>query len=101
MTRSLVHLFAAGTLVLAGSLSGAVLAQTPMTEGEVRKVDKDNQKVTLKHGEIKNLEMPPMTMVFGVKDSGMLEKLNVGDKVQFRAASEGGKFVVTEIQTSK
>ena len=85
----------------AAVVASAALAQVPMTDGEVRKVDKENQTITLKHGEIKNLDMPPMTMVFGVKDAAMLDKLNAGDKIQFRAANEGGKFTVTEIQPAK
>ncbi|HSV50725.1 MAG TPA: copper-binding protein, partial [Burkholderiaceae bacterium] len=60
-----------------------------MTEAEVRKVDKDNKKITLKHGAIKNLDMPAMTMVFGVNDAAMLDKLQAGDKVQFKATNDG------------
>lgn len=70
---------------------------TDMTEGEVRKVDKEAGKLTLKHGEIKQLDMPPMTMVFSVKDKAMLDKLQPGDKVKFTAASEGGRFTITQI----
>lgn len=88
-------------MVIATGFGSAVYAQVPMTDGEVRKVDKDNQKITLKHGEIKNLDMPGMTMVFGVKDSSLLDKVKVGDKVQFRAENESGKFTVTEIQVAK
>jgi Cu(I)/Ag(I) efflux system periplasmic protein CusF len=101
MNIKLGRWIAGGTVAIAAFIALPVFAQVPMTEGEVRKVDKDNQKLTLKHGEIKNLDMPPMTMVFGVKDPSVLDKLNVGDKVQFLAASEAGKFVVTEIQPSK
>jgi Cu/Ag efflux protein CusF len=79
----------------------AQAASTDMTDGEVRKVDKENAKLTLKHGEIKNLDMPPMTMVFAVKDKAMLDKLQPGDKVRFRAANDGGKLTVTEIQPAK
>ena len=75
-------------------------AQATTTEGEVRKVDTAQRKITLKHGEIKNLDMPPMTMVFGVKDAAMLDKFKQGDKVRFRAASEDGKFTITEIQAA-
>ncbi len=96
--NKLIHRIAGFGLAMAASVA---LAQVPMTDGEVRKVDKENQKITLKHGEIKNLDMPPMTMVFGVKDAAMLDKLNTGDKIQFRAANEGGKFTVTEIQPAK
>jgi Cu/Ag efflux protein CusF len=72
-----------------------------MTDGEVRKINKDARKITLKHGEIKNLDMPGMTMVFQVKDSAMLEQVKVGDKVKFVAEKSGGALVVTEIQPAK
>ena len=72
-----------------------------MTDAEVRKVDKDNKKITLKHGEIKSLDMPAMTMVFGVKDAAMLDKLKVGDKIRFNANNDGGKMTVTEMQPAK
>ncbi len=68
--------------------------------GEVRKVDRDNQKITIKHGEIKSLDMPPMTMVFAVKDPAMLEAAKPGDKVRFGVAREDGKFVVTAIEVA-
>lgn len=72
-----------------------------LTDGEVRKVDKDARKITLKHGEIRNLDMPPMTMVFRVEDPAMLESVKAGDKVMFRAEKEGGQYVVTRIQPAK
>jgi Cu/Ag efflux protein CusF len=68
--------------------------------GEVRKVDRNNQKITIKHGEIKSLDMPPMTMVFTVKDPAMLEAAKPGDKVRFGVAREDGKFVVTAIEVA-
>mgnify|MGYP001627216822 CR=1 FL=1 len=92
---------ALGTAALAAVPSVAQPAATEMTEAEVRKVDKDNKKITLKHGEIKNLDMPPMTMVFNVADPAVLDQIKAGDKVRFRAASEGGKMTVTEIQAVK
>lgn len=64
----------------------------------MRKVDRDNKKITLKHGAIKNLDMPPMTMVFQVGDAAMLDQVKSGDKVRFKAAEAGGKYTVTEIQ---
>ena len=72
-----------------------------MTDGEVRKVDRDNKKITLKHGEIKSLQMPGMTMVFQVKDAAMLDMVKQGDKVRFKAEKAGGALVVTEIQPVK
>jgi Cu(I)/Ag(I) efflux system periplasmic protein CusF len=70
-----------------------------MTDGEVRKIDLAQGKVTLRHAEMKHLDMPPMTMVFLVKDKGLLTTIKAGDKVKFRAINDGGKFTVTDIQT--
>lgn len=69
-----------------------------MTKGVIRKIDKANKKITIKHGEIINLEMPGMTMVFQVKDPVLLDKVVIGDKVKFRAEKTGTAFVVTDIQ---
>ncbi|MBX9832441.1 Cu/Ag efflux protein CusF [Acidovorax sp. 69] len=76
-------------------------AAASMTDGEVRKIDKDTSKITIKHGEIKHLEMPGMTMVFNAKDKALLDKVQVGDKVSFMVVSEGGKMVVTAIEPAK
>ena len=73
-------------------------AASELIDGEVRKVDKEAAKLTLRHAEIKSMEMPPMTMVFVVKDKAMLDKVQVGDKVRFKAVIDAGKFTVTEIQ---
>ena len=72
-----------------------------LAEGEVRKVDKDAGKITLKHGPIPSLDMPGMTMVFRVKDAGMLNAVKRGDKVKFDAGKEGGQYVVTRIEQAK
>ncbi len=69
-----------------------------MAEAEVRKVDKDAKKVTLKHGPIKNLDMPPMTMVFQIKDTALLDKLAAGDKIMFTAEQQQGAYVVTAVE---
>lgn len=72
-----------------------------MTDGEIRKLDKDAKKVTIKHGEIKNLDMPGMTMVFRVKDPAVLDTFKVGDKVKFKAEKADGAIFATEIQVAK
>lgn len=80
---------------------GTVVAQasaTDMTDAEVRKVNKEGGTLTLKHGDIKNLDMPGMTMVFAVKDKAMLDKVKAGDKIKFKAVNDAGKFTVTEMQ---
>lgn len=72
-----------------------------MTDGEVRKVDKDARKLTIRHGPIKNLDMPAMTMVFQVKDPSLLDKVNTGDKIKFTAEKIGSAYTVTEIEAAK
>lgn len=72
-----------------------------MTEGEVRKVDKEQGKITLKHGEIKNLGMPGMTMIFRAKDKAMLDHLKEGDKVRFTADNIDNQLTVTKIEATK
>ena len=67
----------------------------------MRKVDKENQKLTIKHGPLKNLDMPSMTMVFQVQDAAMLEKVQAGDKVRFVAEKLDGKFTVTKMDASR
>ena len=69
-----------------------------LSDGEVRKVDKDAKKITIKHGPLANLDMPAMTMVFQVKDPAMLDQVKAGDKVKFQAEKVGGAFTVTRIE---
>lgn len=79
-------------------VEGASKRATDMTNGEVRKVDKDTGKVTLRHDRIENLDMPGMTMVFHVQDKSMLDDIHVGDKVRFKAKNIDGKLTVTDIK---
>jgi len=98
--KSIKTLAALALIASASVFSGAAHAQSPaadMSDGEERKIDKEAGKLTLKHGDIKNLDMPGMTMVFVVKDKGMLDKLAPGDKIKFKAINDGGKFTLTEI----
>lgn len=76
-------------------------AQPALSDGDVRKVDAENGKVTIKHGDIPHLDMPGMTMVFTVKDKAMLANVQAGDKVKFLVIQEAGKLLVTEIQPAK
>ena len=70
----------------------------PQSEGEVRKVDLEQGKVTLRHGPLANLDMPAMTMVFTAADKKLLEGLKQGDKVRFTADKQDGTYVVTAIE---
>ena len=71
-------------------------AEGAFAEGEVKKVDKPAGKVTIKHGPLPTLDMPPMTMVFRVKDPAMLDQVKAGDNIKFKAEKVGGAFTVTE-----
>ena len=77
--------------------------QTPaiLTNAEVRKVDKAGKRITLKHEEIKSLDMPPMTMVFRVKDAAMLDRVKLGDKVMFSAENTDGAYTVTTLKIAQ
>jgi Cu(I)/Ag(I) efflux system protein CusF len=85
-------------ITLLATLGIAAAAWASDADGEVRKVDKAQSKITLKHGEIKKLDMPPMTMVFRVKDAKLLEGVAAGDKVSFSAEQIDGQYVVTALQ---
>lgn len=81
----------------------AKAAQTSarLAEGEVRKIDKETKKITLRHGPIENLDMPAMSMVFQVKDPAMLDQVKTGDKVRFQAEKVNGQFTVTRIEPAR
>jgi Cu(I)/Ag(I) efflux system periplasmic protein CusF len=83
------------------SSGSAAQASNEMTDGEVRKVDLDTKKITLRHSEIKSLGMPGMTMVFQVKDPAMLDKVKTGDKVRFTAEKMNGALTVTNIEAAQ
>ena len=124
-TRSRIHVLPALAVLWVAGLAGPALAQpkahdhaTPppagsapaaatassaantadMSDAEVRRVDKGAGKITLRHGEIKHLDMPPMTMVFQVPDPALLDKVKPGDKVKFRAEKAASGYVVTAIE---
>ena len=108
--RTVTHAFAfafalgvaaAPTMSLATSHTAATPEGAALSQGEVRKVDKDAGKVTIRHGPLANLDMPPMTMVFHVKDRTILDQLKAGDKIKFTAEKVDGAFTVTRIETAQ
>jgi len=92
--------FIAALFIFAVSAT-AHAAEPPLVDGEVRKVDLETRKITLRHGAIPNLDMPPMTMVFQVKDALMLDGVKTGDKVRFNAEKIGGSYTVIRIESAK
>ena len=97
MKRRIATMLMAAALALASPAQATSHQSAVFTDAEVRKVDKETGKVTLKHGAIANLDMPPMTMVFRVKDAAMLDQVKAGDKVRFKAEKIQGAYTVTEV----
>jgi Cu(I)/Ag(I) efflux system protein CusF len=85
------------TVGCALGLSTSALAQV-MAEGVVRRIDLDNNKITIRHGEVKALDMPPMTMVFVAKQPELLKSLAPGDAIVFEAFEANGQYSVGKIQ---
>jgi Cu(I)/Ag(I) efflux system protein CusF len=98
-----MSVMAAGMLVLSGAMLVSVtLAQAPMVNGQVTKIDEAAGKITLRHGPIKNLDMNEgMTMVFRVQDPAMLKQVKVGDKVRFDADRVNGQITITKIEKTR
>ena len=108
ISRKLLALTLLALLLQAGvplAAYGPATAQTTapesMTEGVVQKVDPTAQRIAIKHGEIRNLGMPPMTMVFKVRDPGVLDHVKVGDPVNFVVIMEGQDMVITLLRVAK
>lgn len=78
--------------------AGASAPSTSLSDGEIRKIDRQAKKLTIKHGPLKNLDMPAMTMVFRVQPPDLMNGLRVGDSVRFHAELEGGVYTVTRIE---
>jgi len=95
MRRTLSGLAAVTLLVTA-----PVLAQA-LADGEVRRVDKEAKKLTIRHGPIPSLKMDAMTMVFSVQDPAMLDQVKAGDRIRFQADKIGGQYTITKIEAAK
>jgi Cu(I)/Ag(I) efflux system periplasmic protein CusF len=85
-------------LIALGVVAALATASARAAEGEVRKIDTAQAKVTIAHGEIKALEMPAMTMVYRARPAALLDGLAVGDRVEFSAEKVDGQYVVTAIK---
>ncbi len=71
-----------------------------LSEGEITRRDLRTLKLSLRHGEIKNLGMPPMSMVFRVPDAAVVGSLQAGDKLRFRAGQVNGAYTVTRVEAA-
>jgi Cu/Ag efflux protein CusF len=93
--RKIINLAIAATLTLA--LAGTALA-AEFTKGKIKKLDEKAGKVTIIHEELKNLEMPAMTMVFRIGKGVDAAKLKEGADIEFVADRVNGKITVTEVK---
>jgi Cu/Ag efflux protein CusF len=84
-----------------GSHGAQPAAAAELVDAEVKKIDKEAGKITLRHGELKNLNMPGMTMVFRVKEASMLEQVQAGDQVRFSADRVNGAVTVVQLEAAK
>lgn len=91
----LTTLISATAIVLATT---ATAWSAEMASGTIKKVDAAQKKITIKHGELKDLEMPAMTMVFAAGDAVDVTKLKAGQKVKFMASRVNGRLTVTEVK---
>lgn len=80
-----------------GAGHAATHAAVGASEGTVRKIDPSAGKLTIKHGPLENLGMPPMTMAFAA-DAALLDGVKVGDKVRFVAERVNGVFTVKSLE---
>lgn len=108
MKSKITAVFAALSMSAVALATSPVFAQpapaaaaAALTQGEIKKVDTEQGKVTIKHEAIQNLDMPAMTMVFKADKPELLASVEAGDKVQFRAESSNGALVVTQLQAAK
>lgn len=76
-------------------------AEAALADGEIRRVDLANRKLTIRHGPLAALDMPPMTMVFGVREGIALDALQPGGKIRFEAGKVDGKYIVLRIEEAR
>ena len=84
-----------------GGASAPAAADTKLADGTVKKIDKSAGKLTIAHGPLEALGMPPMTMAFGVADKAWLNKLKPGDRIRFAAEMKGGNAIVSRYELVK
>jgi len=100
VTRVLSSLAVAAVAAVAVGMPTAPAAAAPSSDvkGEVRRVDHDGGRITLKHGPIPELELPAMTLVYRVQDKTLIVPLKPGDSVVFTADRIDGQYVVVSIR---
>jgi Cu/Ag efflux protein CusF len=93
-------IFARLAVVSLAVLSTPIQAADEWVNATVKRIERDQLKITLQHEEIKSLEMPAMRMVFRVDSLVLLDGIAIGDVVKFTAVQRGGSYLVTNIRKS-
>jgi Cu/Ag efflux protein CusF len=94
MRRLIAGIFALLLVVLP-----AAVAQSPLVDGVITRIDQAAGKVSIRHGPLKKFDMDEgMTMVFRLKDPAMLKGFKVGDKVKFDVERIDGLFTITRLE---
>src|SRR5262245_34569828 len=97
-----IALAAVRILILSFTFATVTVAQAPIVDGQVTKIDEAAGKITLKHGPLRKLDMHEgMSMVCSVQDPVMLKQVRVGDKVRCDADRVNGQITVTKIEKAK
>lgn len=99
--RKILFASLASIALAAATFTPAISAKHDLADGQVTKIDESAEKITLRHGPIKTLDMDSMTMVFRVKEKAMLKSVKVGDKVKFRAERVNGQITVTQMRKTR
>ncbi|HEX4508514.1 MAG TPA: copper-binding protein [Burkholderiaceae bacterium] len=96
-----MHRFHTAVAAVTLSLCAAAACAQAAIDGEVKKIDKPAGRLTLKHAEVKQFDMPPMTGAYKVAVPGMLEGLQVGDHVRFSLDRVRDQYTITKIDVVK
>ena len=81
-----------------GGASAPAEADAKLAEGTVKKIDKAAGKLTIAHGPLEALGMPPMTMAFHAAEPGLLDQVKVGDRIRFAVEKVRGALTVTAVE---
>ena len=85
------------TFAAAAVVSAAAFGQPAAGDGQVSKIDKAGERITIKHGGLKAFDMPPMAQAFRVADAKMLDSVAVGERVRFTAEKAAGGYTLTAL----
>ncbi|MFW7343870.1 copper-binding protein [Pollutimonas sp. H1-120] len=87
-----------GPTASTNAASSEVRVDTALADGVVRKVDRPSGMITIEHGALENVGMPPMTMAYKAKDATVLQQAKEGEKVKFRLENLNGTYTIMTLK---